>query len=84
MDHEYLRNVLLNASATVRQATFNQSGGQQFGVAFGAGAAWLINRNLRLSLTYDVSTVRNSHLPVGTVAGNYTRSLTLLTLRVGL
>jgi hypothetical protein len=84
VDHEYLRNVLLNASATVRQATFNQTGGQQFGIAFGTGATWLVNRNLRLSLTYDFSDVRNSHLPVGTVAGDYTRSLTLLTLRVGL
>ena len=84
LDHEYFRNVLLNASATVRQATFNQTGGQQFGMAFGAGATWLINQNARLSLTYDVSEVRNAHLPVGTVAGDFTRSLTLLTLRLGL
>jgi len=84
VDHEYLRDVLLNASATLRQATFNQTGGQQLGLAFGAGATWLINRNLRLSLTYDISSVRNSHLPTSTVAGNYTRSLTLLTLRFGL
>jgi hypothetical protein len=84
VDHEYLRNVLLNASATVRQASFNQTGGRQFGVAFGAGATWLINRNLRLSLTYDFADVRNAHLPLGTVAGDYTRGLTLLTLRIGL
>jgi hypothetical protein len=84
VDHEYLRNVLLTASATVRQASFNQTGGQQVGVSFGTGATWLINRNLRLSLTYDFADVRNSHLPVGTVAGDYTRSLTLLTIRVGM
>jgi hypothetical protein len=84
IDHEYLRDVLLNASATVREAVFNQTGGQQYGLEFGTGATWLINRNLRLSLTYDFSDVRNSHLPLGTVAGDYTRSLTLLTLRVGL
>jgi hypothetical protein len=84
VDHEYLRDVLLSGSATVRQATFNQTGGQQFGIAFGAGVTWLINRNARLSLTYDFSDVRNAHLPVGTVAGDYTRSLTLLTLRFGL
>lgn len=83
VDHEYLRNVLLNAAATVRQASFNQTGGQQIGVAFGAGATWLINRELRLSLTYDFSEIRNSHLPAGTVAGDYTRNLTLLTMRVG-
>lgn len=84
LDHEYSRNVLLDASATVRQASFNQTGGQQVGVAFGTGANWLINRTLRLSLTYDFTDVRNSHLPVGTVAGDYSRNLTLLTLRVGL
>jgi hypothetical protein len=84
VDHEYLRNVLLNASATVRQATFNQTGGQQLGLSFGTGVTWLINRNLRLSLTYDFTDIRNSHLPVDTVAGDYTRSLTLLTFRIGL
>jgi hypothetical protein len=84
LDHEYLRNVLLNASATVRHASFNQTGGQQLGVAFGVGATWLINRDLRLSLTYDFSDVRNTHLPAATVAGDYTRSLTLLNLRLGL
>ncbi len=84
VDHEYLRNVLLTASATVRQASFNQTGGQQVGVSFGAGATWLIDRNLRLSLTYDFADVRNSHLPAGSVAGDYTRGLTLLTFRVGM
>jgi hypothetical protein len=84
VDHELLRNVLLTASATVRQATFNQTGGQQLGFGFDTGASWLINRNLRLSLTYDFADVRNAHLPVGTVAGDYTRSLTLLAVRVAL
>jgi hypothetical protein len=84
VDHELYRNLLLDGSATVRQALFNQTGGQQLGVGFSAGAAWLINRTMRLSLTYDFTDVRNSHLPVGTVAGDYTRGLTLMTMRVGL
>jgi hypothetical protein len=84
LDHELFRNVLLNASSTLRQATFNQTGGQQFGVALGVGATWLINRSLLLSLTYDFSDVRNTHLPAGTVAGDYTRDLALLTFRLGL
>jgi hypothetical protein len=83
-DHELLRNVVLTGSATVRQATFNQTGGQQLGFGFDTGASWLINRNLRLSLTYDFADVRNAHLPAGTVAGDYTRSLTLLAVRVAL
>src|SRR6185312_11484135 len=84
VDHELFRNLLLNVSGTVREATFNQTGGQQIGLALGVGGTWLIDRDFRLSLTYDLSDVRNTHLPTGTVAGNYTRSLTLLTLRVGL
>ena len=84
VDHEYLRNVLLSASATVRHAPFNQTGGRQLGVALGVGATWLVNRYARLSLTYDFSDVRNSHLPAATVAGDYSRSLTLLNLRLGL
>jgi hypothetical protein len=84
IDHEYLRNLLLDATATIRQASFNQTGGQQLGIAFGAGASWLINRSLRLSMSYDFSDVRNAHLPAGTVAGDFTRNLTLLTLRIGM
>jgi hypothetical protein len=84
VDHEYFRNVLLDASATVRQASFNRTGGQQVGIGFGVGATWLIDRNLRLSFTSDFADVRNARLPPGTVAGDYTRTLTLLTLRVGL
>ncbi len=79
-----LRNVVLTASATVRQATFDQTGGQQLGLGFDAGASWLINRNLRLSLTYDFADVRNAHLATGAVAGDYTRNLTLLAVRVAL
>jgi hypothetical protein len=84
LDHEWSRDLLLNASAAVREASFNRTGGRQLGVAFGAGATWLINRDLRLSLTYDFADVRNAHLPAGTVAGDYTRGLTLLQLRLGL
>ena len=84
LDHELRRNVLLSASAGIRHARFNQTGGQQLGLAAGAGAAWLIDRHFRLSLTEDFADVRNSHLPAGVIAGNYARSLTLLTLRLGL
>jgi hypothetical protein len=83
-DHELLRNVVLTASATVRQATFNQTGGQQLGLGFDTGATWLVNRNLRLSLTYDFADIRSAHLPAGSVASDYTRSLTLLAVRIAL
>ncbi len=84
LDHELFRNILLNASATARWAVFNQSGAQQTGLAVGLGSTWLIDRNFRLSVSYDVTDVRSSHLPVAAVAGNYIRDLALLTLRIGL
>jgi hypothetical protein len=84
LDYEYARDILLTLSAGARDATFNQTGGHQGGLAFGGGATWLINRTLRLGLTYDFADVRNTHISPGTVAGDYTRSLTLLTMRVAM
>ena len=84
VDHELLRNVILSASATARTAEFEQTGGHQTGYALGVGATWLVNRDVRLSLTYDYSEVRNTHLASGIVAGNYARNLVLMTLRLAL
>lgn len=84
VDHELLRNVLLNASFTLRHADFEQTGGRQTAVAFGGGATWLLNRRLRLSLSYDFADIRNTHLPARTVAGDYTRNLIILSLRTSL
>jgi hypothetical protein len=84
IDHEFLRNLLLNASAAARYASFYQTGGRQLGLSVGVGATWLINRTLRLSLASDFTDLRNAHLPASSVAGDYTRTLTMLTLRAGL
>ena len=84
LDHEYLRDVLLNASASLRHAAFNRTGGQQLGLALGAGVTWMIDRHIRMSLTYDRADIRNLRLPPGRVAGDYSRDLGLLTLRLGL
>ena len=84
LDHEYLRNVLLNASATLRHAAFHQTGGQQLGLAFGMGASWLVNRHLSVSLSYDFSGVRNARLPARAVAGDYTRNIVILSVRTAL
>lgn len=83
VDHEYLRNVLLQASAGVQHADFLQGGGQANAVLLGVGATWLMNRNMRLSATYDFTDQRGSH-PTTLSTGNYTRSVGLLTLRIGL
>ncbi len=84
LDHEYLRNVLLSASVSLRHSAYTRGGGQQLGLAMGMGATWTIDRRWRLSLTYDRADVRNIRLPAGGVAGDYTRDLTMLNLRLGL
>jgi hypothetical protein len=88
LDHEYLRDVLLSASIGAQQAAFLQ-GGQQNSYSLGVGATWLMNRSIRLSLTYDLTSLGSGHasvqpgsLPV--VTGASTRNLVLLMLRFGL
>jgi hypothetical protein len=84
LDHEYLRNVLLQASGSVQRADFLTGGGHTSGFSLGGGATWLINRHLRLSATYDFTDQRGSNSPTAPTTGNYTRSIGLLTLRIGM
>jgi hypothetical protein len=84
IDHEYLRNLLLSASAGVQRADFLQGGNAQNGYAAGVGVTWLVNRSVRLSATYDLTGVAGSHTGATLVTGNFTRQLGLLTLRLGL
>ncbi len=53
VDHELRRNVILTAYARFAANEYNQNQGEQYLYGAGAGATWLINRNLRLSATYD-------------------------------
>lgn len=78
IDHEYRRNVLLHASASAQRADFLPGGGHQSGYAIGGGVTWLINRSVHLDVTYDVSSLRGGYL------GNYTRQVSLLTVRIGM
>ncbi|MGE0225275.1 MAG: outer membrane beta-barrel protein [Acetobacteraceae bacterium] len=84
IDHEYMRNVLLHATAQTSHIEFLQGGGRQWGYALGVGVTWLINRSARMSLTHDFGGVQGSHVTTGQVTGDYTRGLTMLTLRLGL
>lgn len=76
VDHEYLRNVLLQGRASVEQADYQQDGSRSLFSA-GASATWLLNRNMRLSLSYDFA---YSPEEIRT----YTRNVTLLQLRLAL
>ena len=90
VDHEYLRNVLLNANARATFAEYSQGGGNQTQYAAGAGATWLLNRNLRLGATYEFTNLSSS--ANGTprsfngvnLNSGYSESRFLLQIRVGL
>ena len=94
VDHEYLRNVLLRARGTVLYAEYNRGGGTQTLYSVGGGATWLLDRNLRLSANYDLAIRRSdasgtlgptgANVPGQRFGGNYTESIYMLQLSVGL
>ena len=84
IDHEYMRDILLRASVEIRQATFLQGGGRQWGYNVGAGIVWMVNRSVRISATQDFSAIQGTQVTAGPINGDYTRSLSMLTLRLGL
>ncbi len=84
VDHEYLRNVLLQAYASYQHADYLPSGGYANSLSLGGGATWLINRHLRLSATYDFTDQHGTASSTLQTTGNYTRSIGLLTLRVAM
>jgi hypothetical protein len=64
----------------LQQADFFQ-GGTQRGSTAGAGLTWVMNRSLRLSVTYDQTDLLPAH---GTAAPGYSGGLGLITVRIGL
>jgi hypothetical protein len=84
VDHEYLRNVLLKGYAGAQYDDYLQGGGHDSRFSLGGGVTWLLNHNLRLSATYDFTDQRGTTSPTLLTTGNYTRSMGLLTLRVGM
>ena len=82
IDHELMRDVVVNASAGLRHASFLQ-GGQQTGGSAGAAVTWLFNRYARVSATYDLNTARGAG-PLNAATTGYARDVGLLTVRLGL
>jgi hypothetical protein len=78
IDHEYLRNLLLHAQAQVQQATYQQNVSSQELYNANAGVTWLLNRNMRLAITY---TYWNRQSGIGS---SYSEHIGLLQLRFGL
>jgi hypothetical protein len=83
IDHEILRHLLLNATFGMQRAAFFQ-GGYQFGGTAGFGLAWVVNRSLRVSFTYDQTGVQSSQGQPGASSPGYSRGLGLITFRIGL
>lgn len=83
VDHEYLRYIRLNGYVQAQNADYQQNGGSQTIASVGGGATWLINRQLRASLTYDFSNDQSSNTG-SSITGNYNVQTVLLSLRFGL
>ena len=83
IDHEYLRDVLLQASFGLQRADFFQ-GGYQVGTDATFGITRVLNRNARLSLTYDQTDVHVSGGLAEAFGGGYSRGVVLVTMRLGL
>ena len=84
VDHELLRNVVLQGYAGVQQANFLQGGGTSNGVSLGGGVTWRLNRNVRVAATYDFTDQHGSNSPTVQTSGSFTRNIGLLTLRLGM
>jgi hypothetical protein len=83
IDHEFLRDLVVNAYAGWQREDYFQ-GGEQSGTSFGLGLTRVLNRSLRLVLSYDQTDLRGSRLIGGSAAAGYSRGAGLVTLRMGI
>ncbi|MBV9829464.1 MAG: outer membrane beta-barrel protein [Alphaproteobacteria bacterium] len=91
VDHEYLRNVILQARAGYFIDDYSQNQGSQTLLQAGVGVTWLLNRNMRLAATYDYAnrgTSSNGFIglvnPNQNIGTGYTENRFLIQLKVGL
>jgi hypothetical protein len=80
VDHEYARNILLSGYLGAQRADYLQTTNNETYYGAGAGVTWLVNRNVRLTATDDV-TQRESSSNFGP---NYFQNVTMLQIRLGL
>ena len=83
IDHEYLRDLLFKASIGLQRADFFQ-GGHQTGTTAGLGMTWVLNRNARLSFTYDQTDLHGSSIATEALVTGYSRGVALMTLELRL
>ena len=56
VDHELYRNLVLAGYGELQQAEYQQRSGRDRTAGFGLGATWLVNRRMRVSANWDLST----------------------------
>jgi hypothetical protein len=89
VDHELGRNLILEAHGGVQYAQFLQ-GGSQTSLTAGLGATWLMNRNARLSVAYNVvkqtgtNNASNSSNPTTVTSGQFNQNVIGMTLHLAL
>jgi hypothetical protein len=81
--HELRRDLLLNAWAGWQQQDDFQ-GGYQTGTHFGLSVTWVVNRMMRIALTYDQIDLRGSAQAGAATSPGYSRGLGLMSVKVGL
>jgi hypothetical protein len=85
IDHEALRNLVLKASAGIQRADYFQ-GGHQTGTTEELGVTWVLDRNAKVSFTYDQTDLHGSAtaVPGQALVAGYSRGLGLVTMHLAL
>ena len=88
IDHEYRRNIFLQATATYQKVDYFQNGGTSDDFTLGASLNWLLNRHVRLSASYDYTRQFSTGVKQTVAAAqpglpSYARNVALLGLHFG-
>ncbi len=87
VDHEYMRNLILSAYLRFSANEYNQHLGEQYLYRAGASATWMVNRNMRLTASYDFADRRSNAGAARqgfTFGPNYSSNRYLVQLNFGL
>lgn len=87
VEHELRRNFIIEEHQYVQHAQFFPNG-TQTSVGFGAAGTWLLNRNARVSLSYDYSTLSGTGATfvngISTQTAQFSQNVVAVTLHLAL
>jgi len=81
-EHEYLRDVILQAYTGVQLASFNGFSGNRASLNGGARVVWVVNRNMQVSLGYDLARWNENIVQPTGVDTERMRNLVLASIRL--